>query len=82
MEPVVNENVNQPTYEELAQAYQQVLQQLNEYQRGYQVLVNDKTIEKIKAVCSIMEHKECYSEKVQKLADWHLQQMLAKPAKA
>ena len=82
MEPVVNENEKKPTYEELAQAYQQVLQQLTEYQRGYQVLVNDKTIEKIKAVCSIMEHKECYSEKVQKLADWHLQQMLAKPAKA
>jgi uncharacterized protein YfkK (UPF0435 family) len=82
MEPVVNENVKQPTYEELAQAYQQVSQQLAEYQRGYQVLVNDKTIEKLKAICSIIEHKESYSDKVQKLADWHLQQILAKPAKA
>jgi hypothetical protein len=82
MEPVVNESVKQPTYEELAQAYQQVAQQLNEYQRGYQVLVNDKTIEKLKAICSIVEHKDCYSEKVLKLADWHLQQILAKPAKA
>ena len=34
---------------------------------------------KIKVVSSIMEHKDAYSEKVQKLADWHLQQMLAKP---
>lgn len=79
MEPVVNESAKKPTYEELAQAYQQVVQQLNEYQRGYQVLVNDKTIEKLKAVCGIVEHKDCYSEKVLKLADWHLQQMLAKP---
>ena len=76
---VENESVKQPTYEELAQAYQQAAQQLVEYQRGYQVLVNDKTIEKIKAICGIIEHKEYYSEKVQKLADWHLQQMLAKP---
>lgn len=82
MEPVVNGNEKKPTYEELAQAYQQVAQQLNEYQRGYQVLVNDKTIEKLKAICSIVEHKDCYSEKVLKLADWHLQQILAKPAKA
>ena len=82
MELEVNENVKQPTYDELAQAYQQVTQQLLEYQRGYQVLVNDKTLEKIKVICGIIEHKECYSEKVQKLADWHLQQMLAKPAKA
>jgi hypothetical protein len=26
-----------------------------------------------------MEHKDAYSEKILKLAEWHLAQMLAKP---
>lgn len=82
MELVTNENEKQPTYEELAQAYQQVAQQLNEYQRGYQALVNDKTLEKIKVMCNIMEHKDVYSEKLLKLVEWHLEQTFAKPAKA
>ena len=77
-----NENVNQISYESLRQAYDQLLQQAQELDRRYQVLLQDKMLEKIKVVCSIMEHKDAYSEKVQKLADWHLQQMLAKPAQS
>lgn len=77
-----NENVKHPTYEELAQAYQQSLQRIQEMELGYQVLLNDKMIEKLKAICSIVEHREVYSEKVLKLADWHLEQMLAKPTKS
>mgnify|MGYP003446635934 CR=1 FL=1 len=82
MELVTNENEKQPTYEELAQAYQQVSQQLNEYQRGYQVLVNDKTLEKIKMMCNIMENKDVYSKKLIKLVEWHLEQMFAKSPKS
>ena len=73
-----NENVK-PSYEELQQAYQQLLQQAQELDRRYQALLQDKMLEKIKVVSAIIEHKDAYSEKVQKLADWHLQQMLAKP---
>ena len=74
-----NENVQNPTYEELNAAYQQLLQQAQELDRRYQALLQDKMLEKIKVVSAIIEHKDAYSEKVQKLADWHLQQMLAKP---
>lgn len=74
-----NENVQQPTYEELSAACQQLVAQAQELDRRYQALLQDKMLEKIKVVSAIIEHKDAYSEKVQKLADWHLQQMLAKP---
>ena len=73
-----NENVK-PSYEELQQAYQQLLQQAQELDRRYQALLQDKMLEKIKVVCSIMENKNVYPESIIKLAEWHLKQMLAKP---
>jgi hypothetical protein len=73
-----NENVK-PSYEELQQAYQQLLVQAQELDRRYQALLQDKMLEKIKVVSSIVEHKDVYSNKVLKLAEWHLVQMLAKP---
>lgn len=73
-----NEHVK-PSYEELQQAYQQLLQQAQDIDRRYQALLQDKMLERIKVVSSIMEHKDVYSEKIIKLADWHLAQMLAKP---
>ena len=76
-----NENVNQISYEALKQAYDQLLQQAQELDRRYQTLLQDKMLEKIKVISAIIEHKDTYSDKVQKLADWHLQQMLAKPKK-
>ena len=77
-----NENVNQISYEALKQAYDQLLRQAQEMERGYQALLNDRMIEKLKAICAIVENRECYSEKVLKLADWHLEQMLAKPTRS
>jgi hypothetical protein len=76
-----NENVNQISYEALRQAYDQLLQQAQELDRRYQTLLQDKMLEKIKVISAIIEHKDAYSDKVQTLADWHLQQMLAKPKK-
>lgn len=76
-----NENVK-PSYEELSTAYQQLAVQTQELDRRYQALLQDKMLEKIKVVSAIIEHKDAYSEKVQKLADWHLQQMLAKPTQS
>lgn len=73
-----NENVK-PSYEELQQAYQQLLQQAQELDRRYQALLQDKMLEKIKVVCSIMENKNVYPESIIKLAEWHLKQMLSKP---
>ena len=73
-----NENVK-PSYEELQQAYHQLLQQAQELDRRYQALLQDKMLEKIKVVCSIMENKSVYPESIIKLAEWHLKQMLSKP---
>ena len=73
-----NENVK-PSYEELQQAYHQLLQQAQELDRRYQALLQDKMLEKIKVVCSIMENKNVYPESILKLAEWHLKQMLSKP---
>jgi hypothetical protein len=73
-----NENVK-PSYEELQQAYHQLLQQAQELDRRYQALLQDKMLEKIKVVCSIMENKNVYPESIIKLAEWHLKQMLSKP---
>jgi hypothetical protein len=75
---MTNDNVK-PSYEELQQAYQQLLQQAQELDRRYQALLQDKMLEKIKVVCSIMENKNVYPESIIKLAEWHLKQMLAKP---
>ena len=73
-----NDNVK-PSYEELSAAYQQLAAQAQELDRRYQALLQDRMLEKIKVVSSIMEHKDVYSEKILKLAEWHLAQMLAKP---
>ena len=73
-----NDNVK-PSYEELQQAYQQLLQQAQELDRRYQALLQDKMLEKIKVVCSIIENKSVYPESIIKLAEWHLKQMLSKP---
>ena len=82
MEPIVNENEKiQPTYEELAQAYQQLLHQAQELEKRHQALLYDKMIEKLKAICSILEHRDFYSSEVISLADWHIEQLLAKPVK-
>lgn len=75
----VNENVKQPSYEELQSAYQIVLNKAQEYERRYQVLLQDRTLEKIKVVGNIIEHSDVYPESIIKLAEWHLKQMLAKP---
>ena len=77
-----NENVNQISYESLRQAYDQLLQQAQELDRRYQVLMNDKTIDKIKAMCNMIEHRDVYSEKLIKLVEWHLEQIFAKPSKS
>ena len=73
-----NENVK-PSYEELQQAYQKLLQHTQELDRKYQALLQDKVLDKIKVVCSIMENKHVYPESIIKLAEWHLKQMLSKP---
>lgn len=77
-----NENVNQISYEALKQAYDQLLQQAQELDRRYQLLLQDRMIEKIKVMCKIVEHKDAYASSVVDAVNWHLEQMFAIPAKS
>ena len=77
-----NENVNQISYESLQQAYNQLLQQAQELDRRYQLLIQDRMIEKIKVMCKIVEHKDAYAQSVVEAVNWHLEQMFAIPAKS
>lgn len=79
MSQMVNENEKAPTYEELENGYQQLAVQAHELEKRYQILLQDRTLEKIKVLSAIVEKKELYSEKILKLVEWHLTQMLAKP---
>lgn len=75
----VNVNEQRPSYNELAAAYQNLLQQAQDLERRYQALLQDKALEKISTVGKIIENKDAYSNKIVKLAEWHLAQVLAKP---
>lgn len=61
-----------PTYEELVNAYNQLSMQAN-------ALRFDKINERLIAISKIIENKEKYSDKIIELAEWHLEQILAKP---
>lgn len=77
-----NENVNQISYESLKQSYDQLLLQAQELDRRYQLLLQDRMIEKIKVMCKIVEHKDAYAPSVVDAVNWHLEQMFAIPAKS
>jgi hypothetical protein len=74
-----NENVNQISYEALRQAYDQLLQQAQELEKRYQLMLQDRSLEKIRTIGHIIESKDAYSDKIVKLAEWHLTKMLEKP---
>lgn len=74
------ENVKETQeYQELQQAYNQLLQQAQQINMELQNLKSDKIAERFELIMRIMEHKECYTDATLKLAEWHIKQMLAKP---
>ena len=76
----VNEAGNmRPTYTELMQAYEDMAKSFGELQYKFQILSNDKLMEKMHALMDIVREKEKYSETIVNLAEWHLEQILAKP---
>ena len=76
----VNEVGNmRPTYTELMQAYEDMAKSFGELQYKFQILSSDKLMEKMHALMHIVLEKEKYSETIVNLAEWHLEQILAKP---
>lgn len=80
-----NEQMNQqPTYDQLAQAYTAILRENEQLKAALNSIQGDKTIERIKLLVDIIktfaelpEDKSC--DKIIKNAKWHLEQMLEKP---
>lgn len=74
-----NEQMKQPTYEELAQAYTNAVRALEETRAELQAIKSDKILERLTTMMRILENKEKYPEKIYKLAIWHAEQIMAKP---
>lgn len=74
-----NEQMKQPTYEELAQAYTNAVRVLEETRMELQTIKSDKILDRLNIMLRILENKEIYPEKIYKLAVWHAEQIMAKP---
>lgn len=72
---------NEQNYQELKNAYDQLLQQAQQLQAEYQALRADKLGEQWSKLIQMMEHKDNYSPEIIKLVEWHLKQLLEKPKK-
>lgn len=74
------ENVKETQeYQELQQAYTQLYQQAQQLSNELTQLKQDKIAERFELIMRVLEHKDSYTDKTLKLAEWHIQQMLAKP---
>ena len=73
-----NENVQQPSYEQLANAYNNLLRSAEQMRMELEASKTDRLLDRLKAVMQIVENKEAYSAKIVKLAEWHIEQILAK----
>ena len=73
-----NERVNQqPTYEQLIQAYTAVVQENQQLKTVIQSLQIDRTLERMKTIMQIIENKEKYPEQAVKCAEGYLLYTLA-----
>jgi hypothetical protein len=74
-----NEQVKQPTYEELVQAYNNMVRMVEEARAELQAVKSDKILERLTTMMRILENKDVYPDKISKLAVWHAEQIMAKP---
>ena len=74
-----NEQVKQPTYEELVQAYNNMVRMVEEARAELQAVKSDKILERLTTMMRILENKDVYPDKIYKLAVWHAEQIMAKP---
>lgn len=71
-----NENVQQPTYEQLIQAYTGVIQENQQLKSALQSIQTDKLLERLQLIMRIVENKDKYSEQIVKCAEGYLLDML------
>lgn len=76
------EEQKQPSFEELAQEYNRILMENRQLQATLQQMQFDRTNDQIKTLLEIVKNKDNFSAKTIKLAEWHIQKMIAKPKKS
>lgn len=74
-----DEQMKQPTYEELAQAYANVARTLEETRMELQAIKSDKILDRLETMLNIIYNKDKYPGKIYRLAVWHAEQIMAKP---
>ena len=75
-----NEQMTQkPTYEQVVQAYNNLARDFENFRMELNAVKTDKFLEKLTVLLSIAEKKDIYSKKIVNLAEWNIEQMLAKP---
>lgn len=75
-----NEQMNQqPAYEQLIQAYNNLVRELDAAKMELQMVKTDKLLEKLETMLEIIRNNSAYPKEIVKLATWHAKQMMAKP---
>lgn len=69
----------QPTYEQLFQAYTNVVKDNEMMRMELESLRTDKLLEKIKLMLDVIKNKDVYPAEIVTLAKWNVKQMIAKP---
>jgi len=69
----------QPTYEQLFQAYTNVVRDNEMMRMELESLRTDKLLEKIKLMLDVIKNKDVYPAEIVTLAKWNVKQMIAKP---
>ena len=81
MENTQNGNDQQVTYDQLLHEYTRIAQENQQLQIAYQQLKLDRTNEQLETLMKIVVNRDKFSSKTVKLAEWHIQKMIAKPKK-
>lgn len=71
-----NENVQQPTYEQLMQAYMNMVRENQQLRSGLQIMQEDKLLERLQLLMRIIENQDKYQTEIVKCAEGYISQML------
>ena len=71
-----NENVQQPTYEQLMQAYMNMVRENQQLRSSLQIMQEDKLLERLQLLMRIIENRNKYQTEIVKYAEGYVLQML------
>ena len=71
--------MEQPSYENLAQAYTNAARAVEELQTELRAIKSDKILERLNTMMRIVENSDKYPKAIVNLAIWHMKQIMARP---